>query len=591
MNRSSRNRVILVACLVAALAAGVLYKLYALQVREADAYAARALKQHNQIVVEEGKRGSILDRNGRKLALSIEYHSLYVYPGYVDDPAALADQLAPVTDLSSGAIRRKIRNRRRRTLLAGRLSGAQAEQVAHLPVYANQQGHPALELEKHSERSYPGGTLAAHVVGFAGAKQVGLEGVELSMNATLQGDPVTKYWVKDAKGPSFVQRMVRSEHPYEDVYLTIDSVLQHVVERELERVVRDHRAKAATAILMEPATGKILAMANRPTADLERFGRGPADSKRNRAACDQYDPGSTFKIITAAALLDQGLVRPSERFYCEEGRYKVRNRVYRDHKRFGTLSFREVLEHSSNIGTIKAASRLPGKRFMEYVKKFGFGKPTGLQFPGEIAGALPDLDIAPEVHKASLSIGYGISVTPMQMIQAVAAVANGGVLVPPSLVEGSMDPDGVWTPRKRKDPRTVLRPETADTLARILEGVVLRGTGKQARVSGYRIAGKTGTARRHLEGVGYGVDGKALYYTSFVGFGPVRDPKLILLVLVDSPRKGHPYGGEIAAPVFSRIMSEAFRYLRIPPDSESMVIVPPVHRPIRQASLGKRTGP
>jgi cell division protein FtsI/penicillin-binding protein 2 len=328
-------------------------------------------------------------------------------------------------------------------------------------------------------------------------------------------------------------------------------------------------------------------MANRPTADLERFGKYSADSKRNRAICDVFEPGSTFKIVTAAALLDQGLVRPSESFFCENGRYKVRNRTYNDHKRFGSLSFREVLENSSNIGTIKASSRLRGDVFMTYVRNFGFGEATGVLYPGEVKGVLPDLNAAPAVHKASLAIGYGISTTAIQLVSAVATVANSGVRHMPSLVEGTRDESGRWTPREAGEPRVVMKADTAQALSQLLEGVVLHGTGEQARVPGYRIAGKTGTTRKYREGQGYGQTGKNSYITSFAGFGPVRDPRLALLVVVDNPRKGHPYGGEIAAPVFSRIMSEAFRHLRIPPDTESMVIVHPGTRTVYPATLAE----
>jgi cell division protein FtsI/penicillin-binding protein 2 len=585
MHAASRNRVFVVVSLGLALAAGVFFKLYTIQIVKADDYTTRAQKQHNDITVEEGHRGSILDRNGRELALSIEHHTLYVYPSQVDDLEALAAELSPLTGLSSQAITRKIRKSTRRTALVKKLSSAQADQIENLSIIKNRIGAPVLELEKYSRRSYPGGVLAAHVVGFAGTGQKGLEGVELSMDSVLQGDPITRYWARDANGLSFVRRLTRPDHPYEDVYLTIDSVLQHVVERELQRVVRDHKADAATAVLIEPSTGKILALANRPTANLEQFGKSSFGSKRNRAICDVSEPGSTFKIITAAALLDQGLVRPSESFFCENGSYKVKNRIYNDHKRFGSLSFREVLENSSNIGTIKASSRISGDLFMEYVRNFGFGTETGLLYPGEVNGVLPNLNTAPTVHKASLSMGYGISTTAIQLVSAIAAVANNGVRQPPSLVEGTRDESGRWTPRDRGEPRVVMKAETAQALSQLLEGVILRGTGKLARVPGYRIAGKTGTTRKYREGEGYGETGKNSYITSFAGFGPVRNPRLALLVVVDNPQVGHPYGGEIAAPVFSRIMSEALRHLRIPPDTESMVIVHPGARRVYPATL------
>ncbi len=568
----TRKRAILIAVMFMVMASAVLYKLYSIQIVRNDAFRIRAEEQQQKTTVEAGRRGSIFDRNGHELALSIEHHSLIVNPGRVKDVEEIAGKLSPILDLSPGEIERQIRNAERRSVIARELNSVQAEQIRNLGIFGL--GAPAFELEKHARRSYPGGMLAAHVVGFAGwenDEQVGREGIELELNDALQGASTTVYEVRDGMGRGFVQRAAPLEDPHQDVYLTIDAVLQHIVERELERVVRKHQADAATAVLMEPATGKILAMANRPTADLEKFGRSILDSRRNRAVADQYEPGSTFKIFTAAALLDQGLIRPDQRIFCENGRYRVRNRPFIDHKRFGTLSFREIIEHSSNIGTIKASSVMNADRFIDFVKTMGFGRKTGIRYPGEINGMLPDLGRATEVHKASLSIGYGINVTALQLTTAVAAVANQGVLVPPSLVEGSRTPGGRWRLRPAVEPRRVMKTETARTLTDLLEGVVQRGTGRSARVPGYRIAGKTGTSRKLVEGIGYTSD----HYASFAGFGPVRNPRLALLVVVDSPRSGSIYGGEIAAPAFGRIMSEAFRHLRIPPDQESMVMLTP----------------
>lgn len=572
METVTRRRAILIAVMFAVLASGVLVKLFGMQVLETERFRVRAEEQQQRTTEELGRRGTIYDRNGYELALNIEQHKLFVYPDQVHDLEGTARILAPIMELDPGDIVRRITRAHRRTAIAEDLSTAQADQIRNSGVIGL--GSPAFELEKVSRRSYPGGRLAAHVVGFAGwesNEQVGREGIERELNDTLQGEPVTLYRSRDALGNGYVLQTTPQNHPHQDVYLTIDAVLQHIVERELQRVVREEQAEAATAILMEPATGKILALANRPTANLERFGKYSFNSKKNRAVAAQYPPGSTFKIFSAAALLEAGLVQPGQRFYCEEGLYRVRDRRYHDYKKFGTLSFREILEKSSNIGMIKASAALNGDRFLEFVESLGFGRKTGVLLPGEINGSLPVMETAPEVHKASLSIGYGISVTPLQLTTAVAAVANQGVLVPPTLVEGSRTPDGRWHTRPATRPRRVMKAETSRILTSLLEGVVLHGTGHAARVPGYRIAGKTGTSRKHVENVGY----NGMHYASFAGFGPVRDPKLALLVVVDSPKNKRIYGGEIAAPVFGRIMSEAFRHLRIPPDQESMVMVTP----------------
>ena len=576
MQTITRKRAILVAMMFLALASGVLYKLFTIQIIENERFRLRAQEQQSKTTLEAGQRGSIFDRNGHELALNIEQHKLFVYPARVKDIEETAGILSPIMGLSPQEISRRIRKAGRRSMIARNLSSVQAEQIRNSGVIGL--GSPAFELEKLSRRSYPGGALAAHVVGYAGwesNRQVGREGIELQLDETLQGEPITMHEARDALGSGFVLQTTPLNDPHQDVYLTIDAVLQHIVERELERVVREQRADAASAVLMEPSSGKILAMANRPTADLERFGKYGAESKKNRTVVARYEPGSTFKIFTAAALLDQGLVQPGQHYYCENGRYKVRDSTYTDHKKFGTLSFREILEHSSNIGTIKASAALSGDRFMAYVNALGFGRKTGILLPGEISGNLPVMKTAPEVHKASLAIGYGIGVTPLQLTSAVAAVANDGVLVPPTLVEGSRTPDGGWHPRPATRPRRVMKAETARTLTNLLEGVVLHGTGRTARVPGYRIAGKTGTTRKHIEGEGYGHQGSKQYFSSFAGFGPVRNPQLVLLVVVDNPKNKSIYGGEIAAPAFGRIMSEAFRHLRIPPDQESMVMLTP----------------
>jgi len=572
METVTRKRAIIIAMLFVALASGVLYKLYSIQIIRSESYKIAAKHQQQKKTTEIGQRGSIYDRNGHELALNIEHHKLYAYPSRVKDIEETARKLSPIMGLEAGEIARRIRKAGRRKVIATTLSSVQANQIRSSGVIGR--GSPAFELEKLSRRSYPGGSLAAHVVGYAGwdsERQVGREGIELKLDEILQGEPITRFEARDALGKGFVLQTDPLDDPHQDVYLTIDAVLQHIVERELDRVVREQRADAASAVLMEPATGKILAMANRPTANLERYGKYRPRSKRNRAVADQYPPGSTFKIFSAAALLDQGLVDTDQRFYCEEGIYEVMDQTFKDHKKFGALSFREIMEHSSNIGMIKATAAMNGDHLLAFVKNLGFGSRTGILLPGEIKGMLPVMKTAPTVHKASLSIGYGINVTPLQLTAAVAAVANQGILVPPSLLEGSRTPGGRWNPRPAVEPRRVMKAETARTLNNLLEGVVLHGTGKAARVPGYRIAGKTGTSRKLEEKAGF----EGNYYASFAGFGPVRDPRLALLVVVDSPRSGKIYGGEIAAPAFGRIMSEAFRHLRIPPDQESMVMLAP----------------
>ena len=301
-------------------------------------------------------------------------------------------------------------------------------------------------------------------------------------------------------------------------------------------------------------------MASRPTPSLDDYPRSTFRQQRNRAVLDRYEPGSTFKIVSAAAALEEGVVRPDTAVDCRGGEIRIRNRTYRDHERFGVLSFADVVRHSSNVGMIVVTNRLKSGVLEDYARRFGFGSVTEVGL-WESAGKLPDLARSPEVGHASLSIGYGVGVTALQMAAAVSAVANDGLRPSPRVVLGTRSPGGRWFPEEETPFRRVVSEETARTLRRLLEGVVDGGTGSLARVPGYRVAGKTGTARRHVEGLGYV---SSRYYASFAGFAPVQDPRVVCVVVLDSPDGDRYYGGQTAAPVFSRIVGEALARLRVP---------------------------
>jgi cell division protein FtsI (penicillin-binding protein 3) len=315
-----------------------------------------------------------------------------------------------------------------------------------------------------------------------------------------------------------------------------------------------------------------LALANRPTPSLSKFGKYPDDVRRNRATYDLYEPGSTFKVVTAAILLDRGAVTPTQRFYCENGEYRVADRRFHDHDRFQTLSFREIVQHSSNIGMIKASHKLSGPAMLEEFRRFGFGKTTGV-CAAETAGSVPeDLAKGKAVTQASATIGYGISVTGIQMASAFATIANDGVRVSPRVVLGMRAPDGTWTPEPEPVRERIVSADTARTMTSILYGAVEHGTGTAARIPGYRVAGKTGTARKHYEDYGYSTTD---HMASFGGYAPADDPGLVCLVVIDTPTRGGYYGGQAAAPVFRRIMVDALAYLRVPSDGTRTVMYPP----------------
>jgi cell division protein FtsI/penicillin-binding protein 2 len=349
-----------------------------------------------------------------------------------------------------------------------------------------------------------------------------------------------------------------------DVILTIDLVLQHVVERELDRAMEDTGAKAASAILLDPRTGQILALANRPTVDPQAYGKAPAEARRNRAIQDVFEPGSTFKVVSASAALEHGTVTPEQRFNCAS--YTVASKSYTDVHKYGVLSVREILEHSSNVGMVQVGRTLSREALRDTIVRFGFGRKTGIELPAERNGNITSLTRMSATSPAAMSIGYEIEVTPLQLAQAFGALANEGMLVPARIVLGTRDEDGHFVAEEPPEPRRVVSARTAVTMMNMMEGVVLRGTGGNARVSGYHIAGKTGTAKKVNSGSGVYTEND--YFASFGGFGPLRDPALVGFVVMDTPRGGQYYGGLVAAPVFSRIMADALAYLRVPPDDD-----------------------
>jgi cell division protein FtsI (penicillin-binding protein 3) len=575
MNRTTRYRVALLIVVATLVASGVLVRLVRLQIVQAHELQVRAEDQHVRQGRIEGRRGAIVDRNGEVLAMSIQTGSLWVRPGEVRDTERAVRQLSPILGMSAERIRGAITRDARRLYVKRGLDLEELEALRGLDLLRDEES--GFGLDSENNRYYPGGSLAAHVVGFAGVDQRGLSGIEKHSHDQLQGEPSFQLEERDALGRRFVRTVRPPAKTHHDVVLTLDRVLQHVVERELERGMRESGARAAWSVMLDPASGEVLAMASRPTPELNEYSRSSTDQQRN-LALQPYEPGSTFKIISAAAVLDRDVVRPDRWFDCENGRYRVGNKTYTDHEPFGSMTFAQIVERSSNIGMIKVASHLDGPTLLGYAERFGFGAATGIELP-ESEGTLPDLARGPKVARASLAIGYGISVTAVQLAAAIGAVANDGVLVEPRVVLGTRVPDGAWIPEESTGSRRVISARSAETLTRFMEATVLRGTGTEAAVPGYRVAGKTGTSRRHVEDLGYG---KGLYYASFGGFAPSRDPRLVLLVVFDSPRGDRYYGGQIAAPVFARIMAASLAHLRVPPDDARRLVV------YRQESGGSR---
>jgi cell division protein FtsI (penicillin-binding protein 3) len=543
---SFRMRMASIAAIFTLLFAVALARVFQLTVLEGGALRQLAAKQHGQRLTLPAERGPIVDRHGDPLALTLEAASVYARPRVLPSDQKLVQLLARTLSLSPAVIADKLATSQPFVWLARGATLDQAHAVAQL-------GMPGLGSESSRRRYYPRGTLGAHIIGFSNIDCDGIEGIELAYDRDLRGAPDVLTTARDARGRPIMTEGNWRSAPRQGarVELTIDATLQKVAEDELAAAVAERRAAAGAAILMDPHTGEILAMATEPRFDPNAAGTFAADRRRNRVIADTYEPGSTFKAIVAAAAIDAGLVRPQERLYCENGSYVVGAHVIHDHERYGTLTFADVIKHSSNICTAKVGERLGHKRLGEAVRAFGFGLPTGIDLPGEVAGLVRPWEKWSRINVVTTSFGQGISVTPLQLVRAYAAIANGGKLMRPYVVRRVLAPDG--TVIRENGPEIVGRPisaRTAATVTELLRGVVEDGTGTRAGIEGVPVAGKTGTAQK--------VDPKTGRYSardrmsSFVGFFPADAPRLVMLVVIDSPRTA-TYGGLVAGPVFRRI--------------------------------------
>jgi cell division protein FtsI (penicillin-binding protein 3) len=556
-NRICRTRLGLLVTALAFLHLAVVCRLADLQLLRAGDLRERAERQQQRSVRLEPIRGPIVDRNGNDLALSVEVFSVYADPSHIRDPASAARELARALDLPEADLRARLSAPRYFVWVKRKVSDAEKARVESLRI-------AGVGFLKESRRFYPKRALAAHVIGTVGMDDEGQSGLEFAYDRQVRGEPGFATLLKNGHGQGFHMRVDREPTGGASLVLTLDEVLQHLAERELHRAVRESRARSGSILLLDPASGAVLALANVPTFDPNQPRRFPPDAWRNRAVADAYEPGSTFKIFTAAAALQAGVARPDEWIFCENGALRVARRIVRDHKPFGALTLASVLEESSNVGIMKIGLRLSAERLHDTARRFGFGERTGIELPGESRGLLRRPSQWSGLTQAMMSMGQEVGVTPVQLAAAVAAVANGGLLRRPYVVDRVIARDGKILSVTLPDPgRRVIPEELAATIRRMLEGVVLRGTGTKAAVPGYRAAGKTGTAQK------IGPDGRYSrrdFVASFVGWAPAHDPALLVLVVIDSPR-GAYHGGDVAAPVFARIALPALSYLRVPPDA------------------------
>ncbi len=511
------------------------------------------------------RRGAIVDREGRPLAVTTAVESVFAIPSDIDDPGAVARVLAPIVGQSVGELRHKLSDRERDFVWVARRVSAQTA------LAVRRRSLPGVRLLKESARRYPEGTLAASVVGYVGTDSQGLGGLEHRWDGEVRGRPARVTVLRDGGQRSYaVQRGTpggagrRSTDEVEgaSLRLTLHAGLQHVAERELAKARQETNARAASAVVLDPQTGEILAMASVPTFDPNSWSDASAEARRCRPIADAYEPGSTFKVITAAAAIEAGTIGPDDIIDCGGGSLTIGRKTIREHGRaaWGALPLVDVLAHSSNVGAAHIGLGLGKAGFHRAVRAFGFGSRTGVDLEGENGGLLRDPASWSALSLPTISFGQEIGVNALQLARAFAALANGGVLPTPYLVAEITRPGAAPELRRPPAGTRVVSEKTAAAMRRLLVKVVEEGTGRKAAVPGFTVAGKTGTAQKAIPGAGYSHD---RYVASFYGFLPADRPRVVIGVLVDEPR-GRTYGGDVAAPVFAVIAAEAMRVLGEP---------------------------
>lgn len=524
-----------------------------IQIFQNTKYQNKALEQRLRQLQVEPKRGIIYDKNGVELAISASADTVVAIPSEINNPRQTAQQLADILDMPEDEIYSRLTRRAAAVYVARKTDEEKAKEIRELDL-------AGIRFTEESRRFYPKGDLAAHTLGFVGIDSQGLQGIELSYDDILRGNPGRILVERDAAGreiPEGIKDYIDPDDGH-DIYLTTDNVLQHIAERELEKAMLEHEAKSGTIVMMDPQSGGVLALANRPTFDPNDFTSFSPEFWRNRAVSDTYEPGSTFKIITTAAGLEEGVVNPNDKFF-DPGYIEVSGQNISCWKAggHGSQTFSEVVQNSCNPGFVQVGQRIGADVFYDYIEAFDFGRKTDIDLVGEAQGIKYALDQIGPVELATMSFGHGITVTPIQLTTAVSAIANDGVLLRPHLVSEIRDSRGELikeiNPEKNK---RVVSAETAQKTRELLAGVVEEGSGTKAAVDGYKIAGKTGTAKH------YGVQ---LYDSSFIGMVPAEEPQMVVLVVLSGVSSYPYYGSQVAAPIFHNVVKDGLRYLEVPP--------------------------
>lgn len=530
-------------------------RLFFIQFFRSKYLAGIAKKQHNLFLELEPRRGTILDSNLKPQAVNISVDSLFACPNEIADKhkEKIIRQLMPLLNVSYGYLKDRLYRKKSFIWLARKIDPVLAGKIKNLNI-------KGLDFIKESKRFFPNGYLASHIVGFSGLDNMGLEGAELYYDKYLKGEAGWAVFLKDArqKKLDLWKKMVLPKNGF-DLVLTIDEVIQYIAEREIDKVYNTYHAKGASIIVMDPHTGAILALANRPTFDLNEYANADKESRRNRSVCDLFEPGSVFKIVTVSAALEENKVSEEDKFFCENGTYRVASHILHDIHPYGWLTLREIIELSSNIGTTKVAQTLGNETIYKYVRLFGFGSKLGIDLPGEIIGMTRIPRLWSKISISAVPIGQEVGVTALQLVTAISAIANGGQLMKPYIVSEIRDKFGQTI--KSFTPVMINKVISLDTSARvkkILTGVIENGTGKLAKVPGFSAAGKTGTGQKSEPDGTYSHN---KFTASFIGFAPVEEPVIAIVVIVDEP---HPYyyGGVVAAPVFKNVTNDVLRYLK-----------------------------
>ena len=536
-------------------------------------YLARAQRQQQRTIEITPKRGNIYDRSGRMLATSVPVKSAFAVPAEIADESLAARLLSGVLNIPQDVLETRMASSRSFVWISRKLPPEKVEAIEGL----NLKG---VYFQDENQRFYPKRDLAAHVLGFVDPDEKGLAGIEYELDGQIRSKAEKIVVMADARQRWFDGGEAQHERGA-NVVLTLDEKIQYIAQRELLAAIEKTRAMAGSVIVMNPASGEILAMANWPRFNPNAASEAAAESRMNRAVAALYEPGSTFKLITLAAAFDQEVTRPEEVFDCENGAIYIAGHRIRDHKPFGLLNVAEILAKSSDVGAIKIAVRLGAPRFYDYIRAFGFGSPTGIDLPGESRGLVHRLENWSAISIGSVSMGQEIGVTPLQLITAVSAIANDGLMPKPHMVKsvyvGEKAPSADDSERAAEQKR-VVRPQTAATLRRLMEGVVLYGTGTLARLDGWTAAGKTGSAQKIDPSTGRYSPTQLI--ASFTGFAPINKPAVTILVSLDSPVGLHE-GGQVAAPVFKRIAEQVLAYLDVPRDV-------PLNPQLIQAAYKKR---